>query len=203
MPGGVGGVASRGVPLSRSIPLQFIPKAVRSRVEPQLDPAATVAPDRKLRKLRVHKAWQAGREGVRMQSEMQCRRRWELSQAGREIAAVPLLDDRDRDILLAIARRFAGGAAPAGIVAIAREVGVCNLTVRRRQPRRQELCLWLARPGFARYSVGVSCSVARQFRLELEDSSFCNRRRVARAATKRRIIRQKCPNRRSPVAAEA
>jgi hypothetical protein len=97
--------------------------------------------------------------------------RWELSQAGREIAAVPLLDDRDRDILLAIARRFAGGAEPAGIVAIAREVGVCNLTVRRLQPRRQELYLWLARPGIARYSVGVSCSVARQFRLELEDSS--------------------------------
>ena len=54
------------------------------------------------------------------------RRRWNLTEAGRALAAAsqPVLDERARDILTIIAR------APAGIVALVREMGSCRLTVR-------------------------------------------------------------------------
>ena len=56
------------------------------------------------------------------------RRRWNLTEAGRALAAAsqPVLDERARDILTIIAR------APAGIVALVRETGFCRLTVRGR-----------------------------------------------------------------------
>ena len=56
------------------------------------------------------------------------RARWDLTAQGRELATSgqPVVDHRDRDILRALAR------APAGVVGVARMIGVCDLTARRR-----------------------------------------------------------------------
>jgi DNA-binding Lrp family transcriptional regulator len=69
------------------------------------------------------------RSGLVCGPHCNARRRWNLTAQGEALAASAnpvVLDQRDRDILMIIAR------APAGIVAIARRVGSCNLTVRRR-----------------------------------------------------------------------
>jgi hypothetical protein len=63
------------------------------------------------------------------------RARWDLTPAGQALAAAAkpvVIDGTDRDVLTVIAR------SPAGIVAIARQTGSCNLTARRRIDRLVE-----------------------------------------------------------------
>ena len=60
------------------------------------------------------------------------RARWELTQQGKALAAAPnpvILDALDESILAALVR------ASAGLVSISRQVGVCQLTVKRRAER--------------------------------------------------------------------
>jgi DNA-binding IclR family transcriptional regulator len=56
------------------------------------------------------------------------RRRWNLTPAGQALAAaaLPVLDDTDRDILTIIVRQ------PAKLMALARQIGCCALTAKRR-----------------------------------------------------------------------
>jgi hypothetical protein len=56
------------------------------------------------------------------------RARWDLTPAGRAAAAsgIPVLDQRDHDLLMIVAR------FPAGLMSLARQTGWCRLTIRRR-----------------------------------------------------------------------
>jgi hypothetical protein len=70
--------------------------------------------------------------GLTCSPKCDARRRWELSRAGKEIAAgsAPMaLDDRDRNILTALA------AAAMGQLRLARRIGSCRLTIKRRTAR--------------------------------------------------------------------
>jgi len=73
--------------------------------------------------------------------------RWQLSEKGRALAATggPMIDGTDREILRVIAR------SPVKLTALARQVGSCNLTARRRVNRLTQHAMVEARDG--RYAI--------------------------------------------------
>jgi Mn-dependent DtxR family transcriptional regulator len=70
-------------------------------------------------------------------------RSWMLTQAGKALAmnGQPLLDDLDRELLVAVAR------TPSRLTALKRQIGVCALTIRRRVDRLAERGLIEAQDG--------------------------------------------------------
>ena len=75
-----------------------------------------------------HRLGKLSERGLACGPKCDARRRWELTQSGRDLAAgdLPALDERDRSILGAIV------SMPMKVVEIAREIGVCHPTVGRR-----------------------------------------------------------------------
>jgi DNA-binding MarR family transcriptional regulator len=81
--------------------------------------------------------------GLTCSPKCQDRVRWELSEAGRKVAAkrLPMLDDLDRSILNALTR------SAMRQLALARRVGVCSLTIKRRLQILIEKNMVEAEPG--------------------------------------------------------